>query len=64
MAVEIPVVIDIDGAFQEAADRVNTAIKPLKAEIEGNVLDLKFKSDISEDRKKQLDKLSDVSSRA
>ena len=34
MAVEIPVVIDIDKAFQDAASRVKTAIKPLQSVIE------------------------------
>ena len=30
MAVEIPVVIDIDAAFKEAAGRVKTSMKPLE----------------------------------
>lgn len=33
MAVEIPVVIDIDAAFKEAAGRVKTSMKPLEAVI-------------------------------
>lgn len=33
MAVEIPVVIDIDKAFQEAANKVNGAITPLQRQI-------------------------------
>ena len=42
MAVNIPVVIDIDQAFADAAKRVHTAISPLKQQIEGSVLDVKF----------------------
>ena len=34
MAVEIPVVIDIDKAFQDAAKRVDTAMKPLQGTID------------------------------
>lgn len=34
MAVEIPVVIDIDAAFEEAASRVKTAMKPLQSVID------------------------------
>ena len=38
MAVEIPVVIDIDKAFQDAASRVNTAIKPLESALDSHSL--------------------------
>ena len=38
MAVEIPVVVDIEGAFREAADKVPTAIKPLQDSIGGETL--------------------------
>lgn len=34
MAVEIPVIIDIDQAFQDAAKRVDTAMKPLQGTID------------------------------
>lgn len=34
MAVEIPVVIDIEGAFKKAAEQVKTAAKPLETTIE------------------------------
>lgn len=40
MAVEIPVVIDIDGAFQEAAKRVGVAIVPLRDSVEKLTKDL------------------------
>ena len=43
MAVEIPVVIDIDKAFQDAANRVSSAIKPMKAAIEDSTANLKLK---------------------
>lgn len=43
MAVEIPVVIDIDKAFQDAANRVSSAIKPMKAAIEDSTANLNFK---------------------
>lgn len=45
MAVEIPVVIDIDKAFADAANRVNTAIKPLQDNLSSNALLLRFKID-------------------
>lgn len=35
MAVEIPVVVDIEGAFQEAAKRAPKAMEPLKRAIDG-----------------------------
>lgn len=38
MAVEIPVIIDIDGAFADAAKRVESAMKPLQSAIDGNKL--------------------------
>ena len=34
MAVEIPVVIDIEGAFADAASRTDTAAKPLEAKVD------------------------------
>lgn len=43
MAVEIPVVIDIDKAFDEAAKRVDTAMKPFKAAIEDNTAKIQLK---------------------
>lgn len=43
MAAEIPVVVDIEKAFNEAAQRVQTAMLPLKKKIEGDVLDVKFR---------------------
>ena len=57
MAAEIPVIIDIEGAFQDAASRVSSAIKPLKRKIDDQgVLELKFKTTIPEE---DLDKFSD-----
>lgn len=43
MAVEIPVVVDIDKAFDEAAKRVDTAIKPLQQAIDKNAANIKLK---------------------
>lgn len=41
MAVEIPVYVDIDGAFKEAADRVPQAIAPLQRQISKKQLSVK-----------------------
>lgn len=47
MAVEIPVVVDIEGAFKAAAGRVSTAVRPLQQEIDNKaVLQLKFRTTI------------------
>lgn len=43
MAVEIPVVINIDQAFDEAAQRVDSAIKPFKSKIENSTANIKLK---------------------
>lgn len=45
MAVEIPVVIDIDKAFEDAAKRVGAAMQPLQAQISDKALSLKIKID-------------------
>lgn len=45
MAVEIPVVIDIDKAFEEAAKRVSTAMKPLQGYVDANALKIRLKID-------------------
>ena len=51
MAVEIPVVIDIDKAFQDAAKRVSAAMAPLQRELSGNALDFKIGTvDIDENK--------------
>lgn len=56
MAVEIPVVVDIDKAFEDAANRVSAAMRPLKQKIDDKgVLELKFKTTVD---KTELDKLS------
>lgn len=43
MAVEIPVVVDIEKAFQDAANRVSSAIKPLEGKIRQETKDLELK---------------------
>ena len=45
MAVEIPVIIDIDQAFEDAAERVRKAITPLQHYIDSNALKLRLKID-------------------
>lgn len=40
MAVDIPVIIDIDKAFDEAAKRINQAIKPMQKKLDDNALDV------------------------
>ena len=40
MAVEIPVVVDIEGAFQEAAKRVGPALKDIQNAVDKNQVDL------------------------
>lgn len=40
MAVEIPVVVDIDKAFADAAKRVGTAMKPLQEYMDANALNI------------------------
>lgn len=49
MAVEIPVVIDIDKAFDEAALRVDSAMRPLKRKIDANTAQLKLKIGVEYD---------------
>lgn len=57
MAVEIPVVIDIDKAFEEAANRVGSAIRPLKQTIDDKgVLELKFRTTIPKDDLRKFSK--------
>lgn len=46
MAVEIPVVVDIEQAFKDAAARVDQAMQPLKREIDGDVLNVKFRMSV------------------
>lgn len=45
MAVEIPVVIDIDAAFKEAQARVGQAMKPLQKYMDENALAIQLKID-------------------
>lgn len=42
MAVNIPVIIDIEKAFDDAARRVDTAVRPLRQEIDRATADLKI----------------------
>lgn len=57
MAVEIPVVIDIEKAFEEAAAKVRKAVKPLQDTLSKEALNLRFKVDEKSSRtvKKLLD---------
>lgn len=55
MAVNIPVVIDIDKAFDEASKRVNSAIRPLQRSIEDGTANIKLK--IGEQYDAQLDQV-------
>ena len=50
MAVEIPVVIDIDAAFADAAKRVKTAIAPLQNQLSKNALNIRFNIDEKQKR--------------
>lgn len=52
MAVEIPVIIDIDKAFEDAAKRVGRAIKPLQDYVDSETLNIRLK--IDENSKKSL----------
>lgn len=45
MAVEIPVIIDIDKAFEDAAKRVGDAMKPMQDYVDKNALGLRLKID-------------------
>lgn len=49
MAVEIPVVVDIDKAFADAAKRVDSVMKPLEREISKNTLKLNIKIGVDEE---------------
>ena len=55
MAVEIPVVIDIDKAFEDAASRVGTAMKPLQDYVDSEALKIRLK--IDENSSKNLDSI-------
>ena len=59
MAVEIPVVVDIDSAFQDAAKRVSTAMKPLQQKLSRNTLKLDLATDI--DKKGNVKAMRSVS---
>ena len=55
MAVEIPVIIDIDQAFQEAASRVSAAIRPMQQKIDESVLEVPIEINKKGDIKEVLD---------
>ncbi len=59
MAVEIPVVVDIDSAFKDAANRVSTAMKPLQQKLSKNTLKLNLATDI--DKKGNIKAMRSVS---
>lgn len=47
MAVHIPIVVDIDKAFQDAAKRVEQAMRPLRAKLSSGALTLRLRVDKS-----------------
>jgi DNA repair exonuclease SbcCD ATPase subunit len=47
--VEIPVIVDIDGAFQDAANRVGSAIQPLKRKVDSETLKLNIVVGVDEE---------------
>lgn len=57
MAVEIPVIVDIEGAFRDAAKKIDRLMKPLQNSLSNNALNFRFKIDTSSTRtvKKLLD---------
>ena len=59
MAVEIPVVVDIEKAFNDAATRVGTAIRPLKQEINRQTADLVINV-ASEGERPNLQRVSEI----
>lgn len=58
MAVEIPVVIDIDKAFADAAKRVGTAMSSLQSAIDGNSIRANITIGNIDGANKQLDELN------
>ena len=58
MAVEIPVVVDVEKAFNDAAARVGTAIRPLKQEINRQTADLMI--NVASGGDPNLQRLSDI----
>lgn len=58
--VEIPVFIDIDKAFDDAARRVSTAINSIRGEVEKNVLDLKLQIGFDEFDSPKFEKLNKI----
>lgn len=59
MAVEIPVIIDIDKAFADAANRVSTAIKPLQSSLDGHSVRANITIGNIETSNKQLKEMRD-----
>ena len=60
MAVEIPVVIDVDKAFKDAAARIPQLMKPLKASMDENALAIQLKIDQSGNKYLVKDILDDA----
>lgn len=58
MAVEIPVIIDIDKAFTDAAARVSQAIRPLQSAIDGQGLHTQITIGNLENSNKELSELN------
>lgn len=58
MAVEIPVIIDIDGAFQEAASRVQSAMQPLQKAVDKNVVNIRVDNSSIKENNEELEKLN------
>lgn len=58
MAVEIPVIIDIEGGFEDAARRVSSAIGPLQSAMDGNPIHTAIRIDNIEDTTGDLKKLN------
>lgn len=60
MAVEIPVVIDIEQAFQDAANRVSSAIKPLENKLDAYTSKMQLKVGIDENGKEKLKSVNEL----
>lgn len=58
MAVEIPVIIDIDGAFQDAARRVSSAITPLQSALDKSPIQTSIRIENIDDTTDDLKELN------
>lgn len=59
MAVEIPVIVDIDGAFKDAASRVATAIKPLQNAVDQNIVKIRVDNTSIQEASEELQELNE-----